>query len=39
LIVQYLATEDSQAIRKIGFNVLVLIGVAFGLLAVTMLLT
>lgn len=36
---QYLATEDSQAIKKIGINVVVLIGVAFGLIALTMLLT
>jgi hypothetical protein len=38
-IVQYLSTEDSRTVRKIGINVLVLIGVAFALVAVTAILS
>lgn len=36
---QYLASEDSQAIRKIGINVVVLVAVAFALVAVSALLS
>jgi hypothetical protein len=33
--VQYLSSEDTLTLRRIGINVVVLIGVAFVLLAVT----
>jgi hypothetical protein len=33
--VQYLSAEDTLTLRRIGINVLVLIGVAFVLIAVT----
>lgn len=36
---QYLATEDSVTMRKIGINVAVLVGVACALLVVAMLVT
>jgi hypothetical protein len=37
--VQYLESEDFDTVKKIGFNVAALIGVAFVLIAVSMLLT
>lgn len=36
---QYLAGEDSQAIKKIGINVAVLVAVAFALVALSALLS
>jgi hypothetical protein len=37
--VQYLASEDLGTVKKIGVNVAVLVGVAFALIVVAVLLT
>jgi hypothetical protein len=35
---QYLAAEDSNTLKKVGFNVVALLGVTVALLVITMLL-